>query len=205
MRTFGRIILPALAASLSFTSQLGGPPTAKEKVQLENRDKIFTNALRCTRSLIDFHLFAQFKCHTSVSLKKMQNCLAEFHETKSVFAEFHGLKSTAVASKIAVQCIRNDTEGSTSHRGGDERGLSGLAAKTILNKRRKDGVDIRRKEWDAMEDAVQKTAHFNFPKAHIPVHYKGHVEWLGTLGGFSTEAGESAHKRQVKEGYNHSN
>ena len=56
-----------------------------------------------------------------------------------------------------------------------------------------------------MENAVQKTAYFNFPKAHILVHYKGHVEWLGTLSSFSTEAGESAHKRQVKEGYNHSN
>jgi len=125
----------------------------------------------------------------------MQNCLTEFHETKSVFAEFCGLKSTAVASKIAVQHIRNNTEGSTSYGGGDERGLSSLAAKIILNKRRKDSVDIRRKEWDAMEDAVQKTAHFNFPKAYIPVHYKGHVEWLSTLSGFSTEAEESAHKR----------
>ena len=176
IRTFGQIILPTLAALLSFTSQLGGLPTAKEKVQLENCDKIFTNALHYIRSLIDFHLFAQFKCHTSVSLKKMQNCLTEFHKTKSVFAEFCGLKSMAVASKIAVQHIRNDTEGSTSHGGGDKRGLNGLAAKIILNKRRKNGIDIQWKEWNAIEDAVQKTVYFNFLKVHIPVHYKRHVE-----------------------------
>ena len=37
------------------------------------------------------------------------------------------------------------------------------------------------------------------------MQYKEYMEWLGTLSDFSTEAGESAHKRQVKEGYNHSN
>ena len=56
-----------------------------------------------------------------------------------------------------------------------------------------------------MEDAIQKTAYFNFPKVYILVYYKGHVEQLSTFSDFSTEVGESAHNRQVKEGYNHLN
>jgi len=40
---------------------------------------------------------------------------------------------------------------------------------------------------------------------HLPLHYRAHVEQLGAIGAFSMESGESAHKHQVKEGYNHSN
>jgi hypothetical protein len=205
MRSFGRIILPALAASLTFSSSLGRPPTAKVKAENENRDKIFSNVLRCTGSLIDFHLMAQYKCHTPKTLSQMQGHFAEFHETKAVFLEFRGLKSAAVASKLAVQHLRDHSNGATSCVAEDEESLTGVAARIISNKRKKDNVDVWRKERDARQEAIEKTAHFKFMKMHLPLHYRAHVEQLGAIGPFSTESGESAHKRQVKEGYNHSN
>ena len=103
MRSFGRIILPVLVASLTFSLSLGRPLTAKAKAENENRDKIFNSILQCTRSLVDFYLMSQYKSHTPQTLGRMQAYFAEFHETKAVFLEFRGLKSVAIASKLAVQ------------------------------------------------------------------------------------------------------
>ena len=40
---------------------------------------------------------------------------------------------------------------------------------------------------------------------HLPVHYRDHVKWLGAIGAYSTEMGESAHREQLKDAYQHSN
>ena len=42
-------------------------------------------------------------------------------------------------------------------------------------------------------------------KMHLPHHYRGHVERLGTLGTYSMESGELAYRQQIKDGYHHSN
>ena len=93
-----------------------------------------------------------------------------------------------------MSCIAENKEGSV-----------GVVVRIILNKRRNNGVEVRRKERDARQKAVEETSHFNFIKMHLPLHYWAHVEQLGAIDAFSMESGESAHKRQVKEGYNHSN
>src|SRR2546429_590819 len=178
---------------------------AKVKAENENRDQIFGRVLQCTRSLVDFHLMAQYKSHTSRTLARMQAYFAEFHDTKTMFLEFRGLKSVSMASKIAVQHVRNYSDGQTSCVAEDEEGPIGFAARISLNKRRKDSIDVRRQERDARQKAVEETSHFHFMKIHLPHHYRAHVEQLGAISAFSTESGESAHKRQVKEGYNYSN
>ena len=88
MKTFGRIILGVLAATLSVSKGLEEPQTAKQYADMEDRKTIFKGALQCTKSLVDFHLYAQYKEHSNATLIRMQGCWAEFHKMKAVFSEF---------------------------------------------------------------------------------------------------------------------
>jgi hypothetical protein len=80
MRNLGRVILCAFAASL-------GPPPASQR-STGNWPK----ALCCVRSLVDFHLMAQYQSHTPETLNFMDKYLTEFHQTKEVFLEFRASK-----------------------------------------------------------------------------------------------------------------
>ena len=105
MRSFGQIILATLAASLSCTRSTVYPQTAKQQADDENRKDICVKALQCTRSLIDFHLYSQFKVHTNTTLNQLEKHWAEFHESKSVFLKFHHLKVVSKASKLAIKLL----------------------------------------------------------------------------------------------------
>ena len=108
MRTFGRIILSVLTAALSESKASEQSQTPKQRIDIEDKKGTFRRALKCTRCLVDFHLYAQYKVHTNASLRAMQYCWAEFHQNKSVFLEFRGLKNTIKASKLAVQRLREE-------------------------------------------------------------------------------------------------
>jgi len=43
--------------------------------------------VKAMRSLLDFLYIAQYQCHTSNALDRLQGCLATFHEHKTVFLE----------------------------------------------------------------------------------------------------------------------
>ena len=64
-------------------------------------------------------------------------------------------------------------------------------------------MEENRKELAAKKN--QLAGSFNFIKMHLPTHYEDHVRRFGSIPAFSTEAGESAHRRQVKDGYRASN
>ena len=172
---------------------------------LTGRKAVFKQALQCTRSLVDFHLYAQYKEHSNATLRRMQSCWAEFHGAKAVFLEFRGLKSMAREVKTNVQRFWDETDAGLSCPAENEERLKGVASQLLGRKRKRDDLTARRKERDAHQDAIDKTSHFNFVKMHMPVHYAAHVKWLGTIGAYSTEAGETAHKQQLKDAYKHSN
>ena len=205
MKIFGRLILSVLAASLGSSKGSGESQTAKQYADMEGKRAVFRHALQCTKSLIDFHLYAQYKEHSNKTIEAMQRCWADFHETKAVFLEFRGLKSTAKESKLNIQRLRDETDAGFSCPAEDERGTLRFASQILGQKRKRDELTIRREERDARQKAIDKTSHFNFIKMHMPVHYATHVTWLGAIGAYSTEASESAHKQQLKDAYRHSN
>lgn len=52
---------------------------------------------------------------------------------------------------------------------------------------------------------IQERSHFNFIKLHVVMHYREHVERLGSIPQYSTDVSELAHVQQVKETYRASN
>ena len=108
MRSFGQIILATLAASLSCTRSTVYPQTAKQQADDENRKDICVKALQCTRSLIDFHLYSQFKVHMNTTLNQLEKHWAEFHESKSVFLEFCCLKVVLKAFKLTIELLQDE-------------------------------------------------------------------------------------------------
>ncbi len=205
MRSFGQIILAMLAASLSCTRSTVYPQTAKQQADDENRKDVCVKALQCTQSLIDFHLYSQFKVYTNTTLNQLEKHWAKFHESKSVFLEFRHLKVVSKASKLAIKLLRDECEVAASQPFRDEKELLRGLLQTIQGKRKHEDIELRREEQDARQEAIEQNAHFNFMKMHLPHHYRGHVERLGALGAYSMESGESAHQQQIKDGYCHSN
>ena len=80
MRMFGRIVLVALAISY-------WKPTATQ------RDP-FICALRSVRSLVDFHLIAQYHSHMTETLKYLNDYIRRFHAEKEIFLAFRLSKTS---------------------------------------------------------------------------------------------------------------
>ena len=149
MRSFGRIILATLAASLSCTRSTVYPQTAKQQANNENRKDVCVKALQCTWSLIDFHLYSQFKVHMNTTLNQLEKHWAEFHESKSVFLEFRHLKVVSKASKLAIKLLRDEHEVAASQPFRDEKELLRGSLQTIQGKRKHEDIELRREERDA--------------------------------------------------------
>ena len=81
----GRIVLVALAIALL-------------KPSVSQRDP-FNCALRCVRSLVDFHLMAQYHSHTAETSKYLNDYLRRFHVEKEIFLEFRKSKTSKKKSE----------------------------------------------------------------------------------------------------------
>ena len=92
MRHLGRIVLGAFAVAL------WNPSKALQ------RD--FGRSLRCVRSLIDFHLMAQYTTHTKETLDYLQGYLEDFHKYKDVFLEFRADKRTRKEAKDRTKALQ---------------------------------------------------------------------------------------------------
>ena len=103
----------------------------------------------------------------------MQYCWAEFHQNKSVFLEFRGLKNTIKASKLAVQRLKEEQNLALAS---PAEGMAGPIRQNLGLKRKRKEVELRREERDTRHEIIQKTSHFNFIKMHLPVHYRDHVK-----------------------------
>jgi hypothetical protein len=179
MRMLGRIVLCALAVALR-------APSASQRIP-------FRKALTCVRSIVDFHLMAQYKSHTAETLNYMDQYLRDFHDHKQVFLEFRAYKATVAKAKEELRALR------------DEQQVRMAESQHTASSKRRAATENRQELLDAMEEIYQAESHFNFIKMHLLNHFRENVEKYGSLPMYSTEVGEASHRKQIKDGWQHSN
>jgi hypothetical protein len=182
MRNLGRILLPVLAVALL-------------RPKRSECDK-FRRAILCIKAFVDFHLMAQYRSHTRETLGYLEQYLGEFHAHKDVFLEYRTSKTTRAKAKVMEKQLR-ETQGKAM----DTAAKKGLTAA----QRRKLNADHGKERENQTWQIQIEESHFNFVKIHLLSHYRAHVERFGNIPMFSTEAGESAHRDQIKDGYRRSN
>lgn len=181
MRNLGRIILPALAVALHTPSN-------------DRQRQIFNQVLRCVRALVSWLLMTLYPSHTEETLGYMDQYLKDFHKEKDVFLRYRkGKAAEAVATQVR-QTLRDEHEA-------EVRSTQGM---TALKKRRLQ-ADQRFELEEAVSEVYRENSHFNFPKIHLMSHFSEHVRRFGSIPQYSTEAGESAHRDQIKAPYRHTN
>lgn len=155
---------------------------------------VFERAVECTRSLIEFYFYAQYDSHDEETLDLMENALRCFHDSKSVFKQFRASKKlTAEANKRRQElCAERDAE------------LEANRSKSAAFRQR------IQETWrtiieSEMAEYIEDGSDFNFPKIHLMQHFCQQIQRFGCLKQWSTEIGESSHKRQIKDGFNASN
>jgi len=155
---------------------------------------VFERAIVCTRSLIEFYFYAQYDSHDGETLDLMDNALRCFHETKGVFRQFRASKRlTAEAGERRKElCAERDAD--------LEANKTKSAA--FRNRIRETWKSIIESE---MAEYIEDGSDFNFPKIHLMQHFREQIQRFGCLKQWSTEIGESSHKRQIKDGFNASN
>ena len=184
LRQFGRVVLSALAAALST------PNDHSSMIGKVKRETV-TQALSCVRNLTDFQLMAEYPSHTETTIGYMKGYLKGYHDGKAAFKKYKATKRDKRDMTDAVRSLQQDHE---------------RAAPTPGNET--NAAKAKRLEENHKELAAKKNelaGSFNFIKMHLPTHYEDHVRRFGSIPAFSTEAGESAHRRQVKDGYRTSN
>ena len=182
MRNLVKVILPCFAASLCH-------PNAAER-------PIFTKALTCVRSIVDFTLMSQYTSHTDETIEYLEQYLKAFHDHKDVFKEYRRDKSTARKVREVTARIRGEnTEILNQHR---------LAGATAAKRRRI--ADEQHRDLDGMiADIYDEDVDFNFVKIHLLSHFGDHIRRFGNIQMYSTESRETNHKTMIKEGYRRSN
>jgi hypothetical protein len=105
MRNLGWVILGALAAVLR---NLGVAVSGD-----------FAKALKCIRSLIDFHLMAQYRSHTTSTLNYTESYLDDFHKHKDIFLEFRAHKRTVKDPRNRTKAL-NASGSQSAQRGLEE-------------------------------------------------------------------------------------
>ena len=190
MRNFGRIILVVSAVALA-------SPSSSQRV-------IFAEVLKCVRSLVDFHLVAQYRSHTAETLEYLDGYLMDFHAHKGVFLHFRESKTTKkkanAIDKMLIERFEREDHDTQKGRGGPRASRNRTAAA-----QRKVEV-ARKKERERNRIAIiESESHFNYPKMHLLTHFHEHIVQFGNIPMYSTEIGESSHRTQIKEGYRHSN
>ena len=182
MRNLVEVILPCFAASLYH-------PNAAER-------PIFTKALTCVRSIVDFTLMSQHTSHTDEMIEYLEQYLKAFHDHKDVFKEYRRDKSTTRKVREVTARIRGEnSEVLNQHRlGGATAAKGGRIA------------DEQRRNLDGLvADIYDEDVDFNFVKIHPLSHFGDNIRRFGNIQIYSTESGETNHKTMIKEGYRRSN
>ena len=175
-------LLPCFAASLC-------RPNAAER-------PIFTEALTCVRSIVDFTLMSQYTSHTDENIEYLEQYLKAFHDYQDVFKEYRRDKSTARKVREVTARIRDENrEVINQHR---------LAGATAAKRRRIADEQCRTLDgWVA--DIYDQDIDFNFFKIHLVSHFGDHIRRFGNIQMYSTKSGETNHKTMIQEGYRRSN
>jgi hypothetical protein len=155
---------------------------------------VFERAVECTRSLIEFYFYCQYDSHDDETLNLMENALRCFHDTKNVFQQFRASKRVAAEAKERQTDLCADRDAELA----ENKGKSAAFRQRI------------RETWKTiieskMAEYIEDGTDFNFPKIHLMQHFRDQIQRYGSLKQWSTEIGESSHRRQIKDGFNASN
>jgi hypothetical protein len=157
---------------------------------------VFNRAILCTRALLEFFFYASYTSHDQATLDLMENALRRFHEHRDVFRQYRAGKRAIIdARDLRTELIQRRDAALAGRR------LDGLSPAVLR---------VERHSWNAFIDAevvncAEDGAHWNFAKLHLMLHFCDQVRRLGSFGQWSTEIGESSHRRQIKDGYNAGN
>ena len=138
---------------------------------------------------------AQYRSHTDATLGYMADYLKEYHQFK--WRPFKKYRATKKTKQEIAQSVHDLQE--------DQRSLAPSRKEQVVEGREAKRRHVQNNEQSLRLQGEELARHFNFVKMHLPTHYEEHVRCFGSITAFSTEVGESAHCRQVKDGYQASN
>ena len=158
MRNLIKVILPFFAASLC-------RPNAAER-------PIFTKALTCVRSMVDFTLMSQYTSYTDEAIEYLSQYLKAFHDHKDVFKEYRRDRSTARKVREVTARIRGENrEVLNQHR---------LAGATAAKRCRM--ADEQCRNLDGfVADIYEEDVDFNFVKIHLLSHFGDDIQHFGNI------------------------
>ena len=131
-------------------------------------------ALRCVRSLCEFHLVVSQRRHSEYTLELLQELLHKFYTSKSAFRD----KRATDARKKRFNTMWNSKLAEGKDRG--------WAQPRIYREYEKLRVEVY---------------HFQFPKIHLLSHISESIRRMGSPDNFSTDVLELLHVEMVKEAY----
>jgi len=181
MKEISRYLLGVVTQSLR-----GGIPSQRP---------IFNHAIKCTKTLLEFYMYARHKSHDDTTFSYMKDALRLFHTFEDVFLlRRAGTKAKAKANALGTELVKK--------RKVDEE----TNAETWTPSK-------KRREMNAWRDYIshqidvskESDADFNFPKIHLMSHWVEQIRRCGALHRYSAERHEQAHKTNLKDGWNASN
>lgn len=140
----------------------------------------FKKALRCTQSLVDFQLVAQYLSHT-------ETVLAYMASYPDLFLEFRTSKVGNAKACEVNQVLRQ-------YLGKDAAALEGLPPL----KKRNQAVENKLARDEEIQHPIRNKSHFNFINMHLLTQFVECIRRIGNIPMWSTEIGESSHKGIIK-------
>jgi len=156
---------------------------------------IFNHAIECTRTLLEFYMYARYKSHDDATLSYMEDAMCQFHYFKDVFLLVGaGKKAKAKANALRTELVKK--------RNVDEETN---AESWTPSKMRREMNAWRDYISHEIEVSKELDADFNFPKIHLISYWVKQIRRYGALQLYCAERHEQAHKTHLKDGWNASN
>jgi len=156
---------------------------------------IFNRAIGCTRALLEFCMYAQYKSHDDATLSYMEDALHCFHTFKDGFLLGRaGKQAKAKANALRTELIKK--------RKVDEETNAGTWTPSKKQHKMNAWRDYISHEIDISKEL---DADFNIPKIHLISHWAVQIHRYGALQQYSAERHEQAHKTNLQDSWNASN
>jgi len=178
MKEMSRYLLGVVTQSLR-----GGSPAQRP---------IFNHAIECTRALLEFYMYAQYKSHDDATLSYMEDALHRFHTFKDVFLLGRaGKKAKAKANALRTKPVKKRKVDKETN-----------AETWTPSKKRREMNAWRDYISHELDVSKELDADFNFPKIHLMSHWVEQISRYGALQQYSAERHEQPHKTNLKDGWN---
>ena len=151
----------------------------------------FKPALRCVRPLVNLNIIAQYRSYTPHTIAYMEDYLDQVHRMKDIFLQFQVTKHTQANVDRQRKEIRQQR--------------SAMREGAVPSLRRPISDDDCAEENKLRIHMINAKSRFHFVKMHLLSHFCNQIRQFGNIPMYSTEIGELAHKRQIKEGCRQSN